>query len=73
MFSRRRTGQQDRSMLLPTITGLLNSQSYTPQQQSDITQQSLGAWERRTPLLTPYASVRQIARPPQTIPPASAT
>src|SRR5271170_6373158 len=34
---------QDRSLLLPTIQGLLNSQGYTPQQQSDITQQSLGA------------------------------
>jgi hypothetical protein len=37
------SGQQDRSLLLPTIQGLLNSQGYTPQQQSDITQQSLGA------------------------------
>lgn len=34
---------QDRSLLLPTIQGLLNSQGYTPQQQSAITQQSLGA------------------------------
>src|SRR5271167_1296426 len=37
------SGQQDRSLLVPTIQGLLNSQGYTPQQQSDITQQSLGA------------------------------
>jgi hypothetical protein len=37
------SGQQDRSLLLPTITSLLNSQGYTPQEQSDITQQSLGA------------------------------
>src|ERR1700691_3888363 len=36
-------GEQDRSLLMPTITGLLNSQGYTPQQQSAITQQSLGA------------------------------
>ena len=36
-------GQQDRSLLMPTITSLLNSQGYTPQQQSAITQQSLGA------------------------------
>jgi len=28
---------------MPTIQGLLNSQGYTPQQQSDITQQSMGA------------------------------
>ena len=35
--------QQDRSAMLPTIQSLLNSQGYTPQQQSDITQQSLGA------------------------------
>jgi DNA polymerase III alpha subunit (gram-positive type) len=34
---------QDRSLMLPTITSLLNSQGYTPQQQSAITQQSLGA------------------------------
>lgn len=36
-------GLQDRSLLLPTVTSLLNSQGYTPQQQSAITQQSLGA------------------------------
>src|ERR1700735_1637624 len=36
-------GQQDRSLLMPTIQGLLNSQGYTPQQQSAITQQSMGA------------------------------
>ncbi len=33
----------DRSLLMPTIQSLLNSQGFTPQQQSDITQQSLGA------------------------------
>ena len=37
------SGQQDRSLLMPTIQGLLNSQGYSPQQQSDITQQSMGA------------------------------
>jgi hypothetical protein len=36
-------GGQDRSLLLPTIQSLLTSTGYTPQQQSDITQQSLGA------------------------------
>jgi len=36
-------GQQDRSLLLPAVATLLNSQGYTPQQQSAITQQSLGA------------------------------
>jgi hypothetical protein len=36
-------GSQDRSLLMPTITSLLNNQGYTPQQQSAITQQSLGA------------------------------
>src|ERR1700688_1073394 len=34
---------QDRSLSMPTIQSLLNSQGYTPQQQSAITQQSLGA------------------------------
>jgi len=37
------SGAQDRSLLMPTITSLLNSQGFTPQQQSAITQQSLGA------------------------------
>ena len=36
-------GQQDRAAMMPTITSLLNSQGYTPQQQSAITQQSMGA------------------------------
>jgi hypothetical protein len=36
-------GTQDRSLLMPAISSLLNSQGYTPQQQSAITQQSLGA------------------------------
>lgn len=36
-------GQQDRSILMPTINSLLTSQGYTPQQQSAITQQSMGA------------------------------
>lgn len=34
---------QDRSLLMPTLQSLLNSQGCTPQQQSAITQQSLGA------------------------------
>jgi soluble lytic murein transglycosylase-like protein len=34
---------QDRSLLMPTIQSLLNSQGYIPQQQSAINQQSLGA------------------------------
>jgi hypothetical protein len=37
------SSQQDRAAMMPTITSLLNSQGYTPQQQSAITQQSMGA------------------------------
>ena len=37
------TSGGDRSMLMPTIQSLLNSQGFTPQQQSAITQQSMGA------------------------------
>ncbi|HEY6466080.1 MAG TPA: hypothetical protein VIY69_08820 [Candidatus Acidoferrales bacterium] len=36
-------GQQDRSLLMPTVNSLLTSPGFSPQQQSDITQQSLGA------------------------------
>lgn len=36
-------GSQDRSLMMPTIQSLLNSQGFTPAQQSAITQQSLGA------------------------------
>lgn len=36
-------GTQDRSLLMPTIQSLLDSQGYTPEQRSAITQQSLGA------------------------------
>ncbi len=36
-------GSEDRSLMMPTIQSLLNSQGFTPQQQSAITQQSLGA------------------------------
>ena len=36
-------GQQDRSAMMPTIQSLLNRPGFTPQQQSDITQQSTGA------------------------------
>ncbi|HKQ87274.1 MAG TPA: hypothetical protein VJS43_10975 [Candidatus Acidoferrales bacterium] len=35
--------QQDRSALLPSVKGLLASPGFSPQQRSDITQQSLGA------------------------------
>lgn len=38
-----RQGQQDRSLIMPTIQSLLTSTGYTPQQQSAITQQSRGA------------------------------
>src|SRR5271156_3854128 len=48
-------GGQDRSLLLPTIQSLLTSTGYTPQQQSDITQQSLGAAN------TAYDALRQSA------------
>lgn len=34
--------EQGRSLLLPQIQGLLTSQGYSPQEQSDITQQTLG-------------------------------
>lgn len=37
------TSGADRSLLMPTIQSLLNSQGFTPQQQSAITQQSMGA------------------------------
>jgi hypothetical protein len=37
------TSGADRSILMPTIQSLLNSQGFTPQQQSAITQQSMGA------------------------------
>jgi hypothetical protein len=36
-------GQQDRGLLVSTISGLLNSPGYSPQERSDITQQSMGA------------------------------
>lgn len=36
-------GTQDRSLLLPTIQSLLNSQGFTPAQQSAIAQQTMGA------------------------------
>jgi hypothetical protein len=48
-------GQQDRSLMLPTIQGLLTSPGYTPQQQSAITQQSMGAAN------TAFDSLRQRA------------
>ena len=36
-------GSADRSLMLPTIQGLLASPGYTPAEQSAITQQSMGA------------------------------
>ena len=36
-------GSADRSLLMPTIQSLLNSPGFTPEQQSAITQQSLGS------------------------------
>jgi hypothetical protein len=48
-------GQQDRSLMMPTIQSLLTSTGYTPQQQSAITQQSLGAAN------TAFDSLRQRA------------
>lgn len=36
-------GNSDRSLMMPTIQNLLSGQGYTPQQQSAITQQSMGA------------------------------
>ncbi|HEX4002321.1 MAG TPA: hypothetical protein VHX36_06705 [Candidatus Acidoferrales bacterium] len=63
-------GQQDRAQMMPTITSLLNSQGYTPQQQSAITQQSLGA---ANTALTPFASAPPIVSPPPTIVRATAT
>src|ERR1700723_3601523 len=37
------SGAQDGWLMLPTIQSLLNSRGFTPQQQTDITQQSMGA------------------------------
>src|ERR1700722_16154544 len=47
--------QQGRSARMPAITSLLNSQGYTPAQQSAITQQSMGASN------TAFDSLRQRA------------
>ena len=54
-------GQQDRSAMMPTITSLLNSQGYTPQQQSAITQQSMGAANTAFDALRQRAANRQAA------------
>lgn len=54
-------GTQDRSLLMPTITSLLNSQGYTPQQQSAITQQSLGAVNTALDALRERAANRMAA------------
>jgi len=53
--------QQDRSAMMPTITSLLNSQGYTPQQQSAITQQSMGAANTAFDALRQRAANRQAA------------
>ncbi|HKS82330.1 MAG TPA: hypothetical protein VJR23_12575 [Candidatus Acidoferrales bacterium] len=55
------SGLQDRSLLLPTITSLLNSQGFTPSQQSAITQQSLGAANTAFDALRERAANRQAA------------
>jgi hypothetical protein len=52
---------QDRSLLMPTIQSLLNSQGYTPQQQSAITQQSLEAWNTAFNALQAKAANRTAA------------
>jgi hypothetical protein len=52
---------QDRSLLMPTIQSLLNSQGYTPQQQSAITQQSLGASNTAFDALREKAATRTAA------------
>src|SRR6204780_475667 len=54
-------GQQDPSAMMPTITSLLNSQGYTPQQQSAITQQSMGAANTAFDALRERASNRMAA------------
>ena len=53
--------QSDRSAMMPTITSLLNSQGYTPQQQSAITQQSMGAANTAFDSLRQRAANRQAA------------
>jgi hypothetical protein len=55
------SGAEDRSLLMPTIQSLLNSQGYTPQQQSDITQQSMGAANTAFDALRQSAANRQAA------------
>ncbi|MGH9738848.1 MAG: hypothetical protein ACRD4X_09705 [Candidatus Acidiferrales bacterium] len=54
-------GQQDRSQMMPTIQSLLTSQGYTPQQQSAITQQSMGAANTAFDALRQRASNRAAA------------
>lgn len=54
-------GQQDRSLMMPTIQSLLTSTGYTPQQQSAITQQSLGAANTAFDALRRSAANRQAA------------
>jgi hypothetical protein len=47
--------QQENSLLLPSITGLLNSQGFTPAQQSAITQEGMGSAR------TAFDSLREMA------------
>lgn len=54
-------GTQDRSLMMPTIQSLLNSQGFTPAQQSAITQQSLGAANTAYDALRERAANRQAA------------
>lgn len=54
-------GTQDRSLMMPTIQSLLNSQGFTPAQQSAITQQSLGAANTAYDALRESAANRQAA------------
>lgn len=49
-------GQQDRSLLLPTIEQLLNSPGYSPTEQSAITQAGMGA------VKTAYDALRESAQ-----------
>jgi hypothetical protein len=63
-------GTLDRSLMMPTIQSLLTSQGFTPEQQSAITQQSLGAANTAFDALRERAANRAAAT---NTPPASAT
>jgi hypothetical protein len=55
------TSGADRTMLMPTIQSLLNSQGFTPQQQSAITQQSMAAANTAVDALRERAANRAAA------------